>query len=254
MSSVEEFYEEMTPRYHLLFHNWDEAVRRHGDVLNFLIESGLGAGPKRILDAACGIGTQAIGLALHGHTVVGSDVSAPSLRRAHKEAARLSVEITTHVADMRTLTTSVSEQFDAVVVADNSFAHFLTQDELEIAVREVASATRSDGMMLASIRDYGKQIKERPQITSFRVIDGEYRRVVFQVWDWASTGDTYDLTQYLLLHNEGTIETTTFKSRLRAITRNSLTAALRLAGFKRIQWIESEASGFYQPIVIAWIS
>lgn len=252
MDQVEEFYAEMASRYHLLFHDWNKEVREQGDVLNHLIEKSLGGGSKRILDAACGIGTQAIGLAIHGHDVIGSDISAPALKRARQEAARFSVKLPTHVADMRSLAATISDQFDAVIVGGNAFAHFLTQDDLEIAVREVAAATRSGGLIVASTRDYEKLIEERPQIMSFRVIDGERRRVVFQVWDWDSTGSTYDLTQYLVLHNDNGVETLAFKSRIRAITRNALTAALVASGLSGIQWMEPEESGFYEPLVAAW--
>ena len=42
----------------------DVMIRRH-----------LGPGPKVVLDCACGIGTQAIGLAACGHRVVATDLS-----------------------------------------------------------------------------------------------------------------------------------------------------------------------------------
>jgi glycine/sarcosine N-methyltransferase len=75
--------------------------------------------------------------------------------------------------------------------------------------------------------------------------------VVFQVWDWDTTGNTYELTQYLLLHREDGIEAVSFEARVRAVTRPSLSAALEAAGLEGVQWFEPEHSGFYQPIVAA---
>jgi ubiquinone/menaquinone biosynthesis C-methylase UbiE len=46
-----------------------------------------------VLDCACGIGTQAIGLAKRGYRVVRSDISRRDLERAEREAARLGVQL-----------------------------------------------------------------------------------------------------------------------------------------------------------------
>ncbi|MCH8155533.1 MAG: methyltransferase domain-containing protein [Proteobacteria bacterium] len=82
MDEVSEFYDELSAQYHLLFADWDEAVARQGRVVDGLIGKLLGPGPKRVLDAACGIGTQAIGLAQRGHQVTGTDLSSAAVARA----------------------------------------------------------------------------------------------------------------------------------------------------------------------------
>ena len=72
----------ISAQYHLLFADWDEAVARQGRVVDGLIDKLLGLGPKRVLDAACGIGTQAIGFAQRGHQVTGTDLSSAAVARA----------------------------------------------------------------------------------------------------------------------------------------------------------------------------
>ncbi|MCH7795829.1 MAG: class I SAM-dependent methyltransferase, partial [Proteobacteria bacterium] len=75
MSEITDFYDELSEQYHLLFADWDEAVERQGEVVDRVIRDLAGPGAKRVLDAACGIGTQAIGLARLGHQVTGTDLS-----------------------------------------------------------------------------------------------------------------------------------------------------------------------------------
>ena len=95
--SVSAFYDDLAADYHLLFDDWQEAVRRQAAVLHRLI----GGGRLRILDVSCGIGTQSLGLAALGHEVTGRDASPASLTRARREADALGVRTTFEVGDMR---------------------------------------------------------------------------------------------------------------------------------------------------------
>jgi glycine/sarcosine N-methyltransferase len=246
------FYEGMSPHYHLLFDDWDAAVVEQGRVLDRLIAARHGPGPRRAVDAACGIGTQALGLARCGHDVLGTDLSAPALARAGREAARLGVRLPTRVADVRTLSAAVPERFDVAVVLDNALAHLLIQDELTAAARELAAVLVPGGLLLASIRDYDAIRAERRRFTSARVMgSGDGRRVAFQVWDWEDDGRSYGLTQYLVRHRADGVETLTFRSRIRAVARAALTAAFAAAELSDLSWIEPADSGFYQPILAA---
>jgi len=85
-SSVRDFYDGLAAEYHLVYgDHWDDAVARQGEVLDRLIR-GVHGGKASVLDCSCGIGTQAIGLALRGHRVVGTDISERPLQRALAEA------------------------------------------------------------------------------------------------------------------------------------------------------------------------
>ena len=246
------FYEGMSPHYHLFFDDWDAAVVEQGRVLDRLITARHGPGPRRVLDAACGIGTQALGLALRGHDVLGTDLSAPALARAGREAARLGVRLPTRVADLRALSAAVPERFAVAVVLDNALAHLLTQDELTAAARELAAVLVPGGLLLASVRDYDALRAERPRFTSARVMgSGDGRRVAFQVWDWDDDGRCYGLTQYLLRDRADGVETLAFRSRLRAVARAALTEAFAAAGLTELAWIEPADGGFYQSMLAA---
>ena len=93
------FYDELAESYHLIFDNWDAAIVRQRDVLARLLPTP--ANGKRILDCTCGIGTQAIGLAMLGFRVEGSDTSVASITRARREASARSLKAEFRVDDMR---------------------------------------------------------------------------------------------------------------------------------------------------------
>ena len=101
-SSVRDFYDALAPDYHLIFPDWDASMARQAAALDELVRRRLGAGPHRVLDCSCGIGTQAIGLAAAGHTVVGSDLSPLAAARAVAEAAARGTGLAAAAADMRT--------------------------------------------------------------------------------------------------------------------------------------------------------
>ena len=143
MSDVARAYDALATDYHSLHHDWRASVERHGVALDRLLSGLLGAGSLRILDCSCGIGTQAIGLSLLGHSVVGTDLSPASLDRARTEARSFGVELETHIADMRDLHELAGQApFDAVISCDNSIAH-LGNDELAPAFGEMRALVRA---------------------------------------------------------------------------------------------------------------
>lgn len=75
------FYDELAPLYHLIYQDWAASVIRQGKQLSALIETEW-PGSKKVLDLSCGIGTQCIGLAQQGYTLVGSDISPNAVCRA----------------------------------------------------------------------------------------------------------------------------------------------------------------------------
>ncbi|MFJ5711653.1 class I SAM-dependent methyltransferase [Streptomyces sp. NPDC093105] len=111
-SSAARWYDLPADDHHLIHAEWDANVRRQGQALDALI------GQERavVLDCSCGIGTRAVGLALRGHRVTGTDLSPRAAARAAREAARRGVEPRTAAADMRRFPFA-DAQFDAVARA-----------------------------------------------------------------------------------------------------------------------------------------
>jgi len=246
------FYDELAEHYHLIFEDWDTAVVRQGVCLDRLVRDLAGPGPKRILDATCGIGTQALGLARHGHRVAGSDLSARAIARARREAARLDLRLDLACGDVRALSHAVTGGFDVVCALDNALPHLASDADLALALAEMSRVARPGGWLLISLRDYDRLVAERPRVTPPSVVDaGDETRLVFQLWDWAADGGSYRLQLVILRLRPGASETLVFPAAYRALTRNCLTGALAASGLTEVRWMAPEESGFFQPLVAA---
>jgi glycine/sarcosine N-methyltransferase len=245
-----DFYDSLAPHYHLIFEDWDKSIERQAAILHSLLEAQSGAGPRTILDCACGIGTQAIGLARHGHRVTGSDLSPAAVERAKREAQCRGLNIAFMVSDMTSLAGIEERGFDVVLALDNALPH-LAPAGLRNAVSAMSTKLRPGGIFLASTRDYDALIRERPTVQgpSFYGRDGQ-RRIVHQLWDWIDR-ERYALHMYITHQTDGHWETRHFVSEYRCLQRGELSRALASAGLEGIRWLMPDESGFYQPVVIA---
>lgn len=155
-ADTRQFYDDLSPFYDLIYEDWDASMERQGAALGALLASELGslARETRVLDAACGIGTQALPLAVRGFRVTGRDLSEGAIARLRREAEARHLNIDAEVADMRAITSSVSGQYDAVLVCDNSVPHLLTDADILVAFRQFRDVLRPGGLCVASVRDY----------------------------------------------------------------------------------------------------
>jgi SAM-dependent methyltransferase len=246
------FYDDLADDYHLILSDWNRSITWQSDVIDRLIGAELGNDRVSLLDCACGIGTQAIGLALRDHRVHATDLSPRSIDRARREATRLGASLTFGVADLRALSVDVRDTFDVVLAFDNALPHLLTEAEVQRAVAEMARRLCTGGLFLASIRDYDRILADPPPGEVPRLLgDGADRRIVFQLWDWAPDGLTYDLRLFILRWKDEGWETREHITRYRALRRDELTSAMNHAGLSDIRWLTPEESGYYQPIVLA---
>ncbi len=204
-----------------------------------------------MLDCACGIGTQAIGLAKQrGYRIHASDISPQALARAESEARQAGVSVSFALAALRSLSQTIAGQFDVVMAMDNAIPHLLSDEELHLAAQEVRAKTCAGGLFLASIRDYDRLLEERPQLTSQRIIPtAKGIRVAFQVWEWQ--GEQYRVTQFFVVPQGLQWQMRSYTTFYRALRREALTQALSQAGFREATWLMPDESGFYQPAVLA---
>jgi SAM-dependent methyltransferase len=245
------FYDDLAESYHLMFQDWAQSIQWQAGVLGPLIEREMPAGGLRILDCACGIGTQTLGLAERGHALVGVDLSESSIRRARREAEQRSLSIQFEVADMRDLSVLPATEFDLVLAADNALPHLLDRQDLARAVQQIAGKLRAGGLFLASIRDYDRIVEQHaamPPPAFFE--DGGHRRIYHQVWDWTSDRQ-YTVHLYITQETGSGWTCRHFVSVYRAVLREELTAVLHEAGFDNVRWLMPADSGFYQPLVLA---
>ncbi|GHA85469.1 class I SAM-dependent methyltransferase [Streptomyces termitum] len=257
-TSAARFYEDLADDYHRLYADWDASLRRQGAALDALV----GPEPATVLDCSCGIGTQAVGLALRGHRVVGTDLSPRAAARAAREAARRGAVLRTAAADMRRLPFPVGG-FDAVVCADNSLPHLLTEADVRAALAEMRRVLRPGGLLLVSTRPYDELLRDRPASTPPQVhqeAGGGGRTVGFQLWHWHDDGEHYDLEHFQLLPEPGTGGADgageEWRVRVRratywALGRDRLAALAAGAGFTGARWRFPEETGFFQPLLVA---
>ena len=202
-----------------------------------------------ILDCACGIGTQAIGLASLGYSVTASDISDGELAEARVRAANNQVKIRLEHADFCILSETFSEPFDIVICMDNALPHMLSKSALETAIKSITKQLVAGGIFVASIRDYDALLMKKPVYSPpyiHKTDNGQ--RVSFQTWVWED--DRYKLTQYIV-DDESTLQVSKFDCEYRATRREELTNMLIANGCSKVEWKFPEETGFYQPIVIA---
>ncbi|WP_405537141.1 class I SAM-dependent methyltransferase [Streptomyces sp. NBC_00075] len=250
-SPVARFYDQLAPDYHLLYADWDASVARQGAALDRVIRERLGAGAGAVLDCACGIGTQAVGLAMRGYDVVGSDVSEVAVGRAVAEAADRGVRVRGAVGDMRQLPFP-DGRFDAVVCADNALPHLLTEADVRAALVDMRRVLRDGGVLVVSTRPYDEILAERPAATPPSVSrSGGGRAVGFQLWEWHADGERYDYEVFLLEEQGDEWAVRVRRATYWALRRSELARFVVDSGFCEVTWSEPASTGFFQPLLVA---
>ncbi len=249
MDITQTFYNNLATQYDKLFLDWQAATHEQAMILSRIFaDSGFDT-TASILDCACGIGTQAIGLAALGYSVTASDISDGELAEASRRAEKNGVTIRFEHADFCSLSDTFSDQFDIVIAMDNALPHMLTAGALETAVRSITARIRPGGIFVASIRDYDSLLAEKPPYSPPYIHKTDKgRRVSFQTWAW--NGDNYRLTQYLI-DDEETLQISKFECEYRAARREEMTKLLLSCGCTGVFWMFPEETDFYQPIVVA---
>lgn len=178
------FYDDIAEYYDLIYTDWEGSMERHGATISAMLGPAQGLG-ARILDVSAGIGTQALPLAALGYEVVARDPSPGAIRRLRREADGRGLSIDAAVADMRTVSRSVTGQFDAVISFDNSVPHLLSDDEIVATFRGLANLLAPGGTLLISVRDYSRVDRAPTSFHSYgeRTRGGRIFRLG-QEWRW----------------------------------------------------------------------
>jgi len=246
---VKAFYNEMATQYEMLFNDWSQTAKIQANILDKIFASYRFSKKDKLLDCACGIGTQAIGLALLGYDVTASDLSDGELIEAKKRVTESRVKINFKQADFRKLADVFPQKFNIIIAMDNALPHMLTKKDLHCAIESIADRTENGGIFVASIRNYDELLASRPQCSSPYIFKtGSGQKVSFQTWEWF--GDNYKFIQYII-DDERVLNISKFECEYRAVRREELTEHLRACGFSKVDWKFPEETGFYQPIVIA---
>ncbi|MEO6123295.1 MAG: class I SAM-dependent methyltransferase [Ilumatobacteraceae bacterium] len=244
MTEIAALYDDWADDYDAAHADWRLWVREHGALLaDALADRGL-LPPSSVLDCTCGIGTQAIGLALAGYSVTGTDISVGEIERATVESAGFGVDASFAVADLLDRSRldpaviAASRTFDAVLSA-NSLTHFAELETIELAIAVMAASTRRGGVVAITNRDYDAVEASRPTSTPpQRSVRDGVARVSFQLWEWDDDGRSYAMEDVLLKRAPGAAEWTVRSrtTRLRAWRRADIEAAAAAAGLTDFRW------------------
>ncbi|MBQ4528021.1 MAG: class I SAM-dependent methyltransferase [Clostridia bacterium] len=248
MDIVQTFYDNLASDYDKLFADWDATTKEHALILDKIFVANGFDKSRKILDCACGIGTQAIGLAKLGYNVTASDISEAELDEAKRRAKERDAKIDFKKADFRNLSNAHSKKFDIIIAMDNALPHMLTYHDLKSAIDSIINQLESGGVFVASIRDYDSLIETKPPYSPPYIHKTQNgKRVSFQTWDWRD--NHYKLTQYII-DDESDLNVNKFECEYRAFKREELTEMLLSTGCE-VKWIFPDKTLFYQPIVVA---
>jgi SAM-dependent methyltransferase len=246
---IEAFYDNLAPYYKLLYADWELSVARHASLLDALIREVCGTHVRQILDAACGIGTQTLGLAELGYRLTASDISPAEIELARGEASRRGLTIDFRVADMRQLWEAHQREFDVVIACDNALPHILSDADILIALEQFYRCVASGGGCVISVRDYATMERGGRQLYPRIIHDTDKGRIVlFDVWEFE--GDYYDLTTYVTEDvGQAVAETQVIRGgRYYCVTTETLEKLFRQAGFVEVRTLKDR---FFQPLIVA---
>ncbi len=245
---LESYYNRLTPYYKYIYADWEASLQRQAGILDGVIREYFGDKMERVLDAACGIGTQSIGLAQLGYRVTASDISPVELEHARREADQRNLKVAFEVADMRTLPAKYQEKFDLVIACDNAIPHLLRDDEILQAFREFYRCTTPEGGCLITVRDYENIERHGQRLNPRTVHETEHGKLfMFDLWEF--DGDLYDFTTYAVLDKGGeTVETSVIRGgRYYCVTIPKLEKLMGQAGFQKVVILRER---FFQPLML----
>ena len=249
MSNTQEFYDKLAAHYTKLFLDWHESTKEQAGILDKIFTNNGYDRNARVLDCACGIGTQTLGLAALGYNVTASDISDVEINEAKNNAIKYNLNIKFNNSDFRNLADTFKEKFNIIIAMDNALPHMLSNDDLQVALYSIMNQLDDEGCFVASIRDYDELLKYKPPYSPPYIHKTERgQRVSFQTWQWDE--DIYKLVQYII-DDETSLGVNKFECSYRATKRSEITDILTSYGCGQVEWKFPEETGFYQPIVIA---
>lgn len=246
-----QLYDDIADYYELIFPDWERSMARQGAAISeVLLANGARQSPSgfRILDAAAGIGTQALPLAAAGFEVTARDVAQGAIRRLGREAGLRGLSIDVGQADMRDLSESVNGPFEAVICFDNSVPHLLDDAEILKAFAGFRDILSRDGLLLLSVRDYDRVDRAPESIHPYgERTRGGRRFRLRQEWTWSDSSHYRTTFCVEELHGASWTEVVRTSAEYYAVPVPRILALMEEAGFE--SRIVTEVP-FYQPMLI----
>lgn len=193
------FYDAIAQHYPRFYKDWEVQLEREGLGLRSIFR---GNDVNRVLDVACGVGTQAIPLAELGYSVVAADPSDGMLEQARQLAQQRKVcdNIEFVRAAFHNLPDAVGGLFDAIVCKGNTLPHLLTDEAIENALQTFYGYLRPGGLLVIGMRDFELFMENRPRfLPGFdHTDDSGHEFISYEIWEWEDEPITI-ATQHLYL-------------------------------------------------------
>lgn len=198
-NDTREFYDAIADYYPMFYKDWDVQLEREGLGLRSIFR---GKGVLKVLDVACGAGTQTIPMAQLGYEVVAIDPSGGMLAKAKALADERGVsdKATFLQGSFDDLMHLVEAPFDAIVCKGNALPHLITDEEIETALLTFFELLRPGGLLVVGMRDFDYFLEHRPTfLPGFHHIseDGE-EFITYEIWEWRD-GPPITTTQNLYI-------------------------------------------------------
>ena len=237
-NDTNDFYTAVAEHYHLFYRDWEAALDREGMTLRRTLEA---RGAKAILDASCGPGTQAIGLARLGFRVIATDINPTMIGKARVNAARYKVTDNVRFGRYGFLELDRAfkpgTKFDAVITKGNALPHLLTDDEIKAALRNFYTLLKPGGTLIIGIRDFDFLLQDRPRFIPGQFHDNpDQQHILFDIWDWDDgPPNTVTFNKFIVSGHGSKYSVQKESVRYRALRRAELEAMLAECGFADVQ-------------------
>jgi SAM-dependent methyltransferase len=122
-------------------------------------------GPRaRVLDAACGIGVEAVELARRGLRVTGTDASRAMIAQARARVVAAGVDVELAACAWSQLASRFGRQFELVICNGNSLVHASGPRRLVTALEGLAAVLGDGGRLVIGSRNFEHLRQSRPGV------------------------------------------------------------------------------------------
>ena len=235
-NNTNRFYDAVAQYYPLFYRDWETQMEREGLGLRSIFRN---RGIKRVLDASCHAGAQAIPLAKLNFEVVAADPSTGMLKKAIEVATRQGVrdKIQFVRSDFLDLPQTVKGSFDAVISKGSVLPHLIEDREIEAALRNFYNLLRPGGLVVIGMRDFGPFMEDRPRFLPglvHRLEDGS-EFITFDLWEWRDGPPILARQNLFIITGRGRrYEVIKRRVIFRPLSTDEVKVALLEAGFENI--------------------
>ena len=155
MNITQEFYDSLASHYSKLFQDIQETMQEQAEMLDKIFSDNGYDKEAKVLDCACGMSTQTLGLASLGYNMSSSDISSKAMLEAKWESIRRNLKIRFEYTDFRKLADAFKDKFDIIIAIDNALPHMTSKESLKDAVESIVDQLE-EGSVFHSKHGSGK--------------------------------------------------------------------------------------------------